>query len=290
MKTLISALLLSGAALSVSAQTPVAVPELKTLGDSISYHIGSTEASYSRSATSMKGGDAAASQLPALEKATEYVFALPEDVDYMNGLKRALEMRLMLADMKSQGLDVSPELFMKGYKNALNSPVKSTEEVSREAGFTQQLVTRAANELKARKEAELRAKAAVNEEAGAAYVAAQKKKDKKIKTTESGLSYKVLKGGKGDVPKGTDRVRINYTGKLIDGTVFDSSEENGPATFGVDRVIKGFSEGLRMMTPGSKYRFYIPADLGYGDEGAGDKILPGAMLIFDVELLEINPE
>lgn len=291
MKTLLSALFLAGAAaMSVSAQTSPSAPELKTLGDSISYHIGSTEASYSLTSATAKGEDAVASQIPTLEKATEYIFSLPQDNDYLNGLKRALEMRLMLDDMKSQGLDVSPELFLAGYRNALNSPAKTMDEVSKDATFTQQLVTRGANEVKARKEAELREKAAVNEEAGAAYVAALKKKDKKIKTTESGLSYKVLKGGKGALPTATDRVKLTYTGSLIDGTVFDSSDEHGPVTFGVNGVIKGFSEGLRMMTPGSKYRFFIPADLAYGDTGAGDKILPGATLIFDVELLEINPE
>ncbi len=291
MKTLLSALFLSGAAaMSVSAQTSPSVPELKTLGDSISYNIGSTEASYSLASATAKGEDAVASQIPTLEKATEYIFSLPQDADYLNGLKRALEMRLMLDDMHSQGLDVSPELFLTGYRNALHSSAKTMDEVRNDANFTQQLVTRAANEVKARKEAELRQKAAVNEEAGAAYVDALKKKDKKIKTTESGLSYKVLKGGKGALPTASDRVKLKYTGKLIDGTVFDSSDEHGPVTFGVNAVIKGFSEGLRMMTPGSIYRFFLPAELGYGDTGAGDKILPGATLIFDVELLEINHE
>ena len=107
-------------------------------------------------------------------------------------------------------------------------------------------------------------------------------------TTESGLQYEVIKMGKGKKPSATDRVKVHYHGTLIDGTVFDSSVERGePITFGLNQVIKGWTEGVQLMPVGSKFRFYIPQELGYGAQQAGN-IPPYSTLIFDVELLEIE--
>lgn len=112
-----------------------------------------------------------------------------------------------------------------------------------------------------------------------------------VMTTESGLQYEVLVEGEGAKPTATDQVRVHYHGTLIDGTVFDSSVENGePVVFGVNRVIPGWTEALQLMSVGSKYKIYIPADLGYGERGAGGDIGPNATLIFEVELLEIVTE
>lgn len=110
-----------------------------------------------------------------------------------------------------------------------------------------------------------------------------------VKVTASGLQYEVLAEGEGESPKAGDTVTVHYTGKLIDGTVFDSSVERGePATFGVTQVIPGWVEALQMMKPGAKWRLYIPSDLAYGPNGAGGVIGPNATLIFDVELLKVN--
>jgi FKBP-type peptidyl-prolyl cis-trans isomerase len=107
-------------------------------------------------------------------------------------------------------------------------------------------------------------------------------------TTESGLQYEMLSGGSGEKPSGTDTVRVNYEGALIDGTVFDSSYERGEAAeFPLDRVIPGWTEGIQLMEAGSSYRFYIPSALAYGGQGAGQVIPAYATLIFTVELLEI---
>jgi len=107
--------------------------------------------------------------------------------------------------------------------------------------------------------------------------------------TESGLQYKVLKPGEGLKPAATDQVTVHYRGTLIDGTEFDSSYSRGePITFGLNRVIRGWTEGLQLMAIGSKYEFYIPSDLAYGNRGAGAQIGPGATLIFQVELLDIK--
>lgn len=111
-----------------------------------------------------------------------------------------------------------------------------------------------------------------------------------VKITTSGLQYEVLEEGTGIQPKATDRVMVHYTGKLIDGTVFDSSVERGePATFGVTQVIPGWVEALQLMKEGAKWRLFIPSNLAYGPNGAGGAIGPNATLIFDVELIKVFP-
>jgi len=110
-----------------------------------------------------------------------------------------------------------------------------------------------------------------------------------VLSTPSGLQYLVLTQGNGTIhPRATDRVKVHYHGTLLDGTVFDSSvERNEPLTFGLNQVIKGWTEGVQLMVLGEKTRFFIPSNLGYGNSSAG-KIAPGSLLIFDVELLAIN--
>lgn len=121
---------------------------------------------------------------------------------------------------------------------------------------------------------------------------AENKKNPKIKTTASGLQYEVLKEGNATKPKATDIVSVNYEGKLIDGTVFDSTAQHGgqPAEFPLNQVIPGWTEGLQLMGEGAKYRFYVPSNLAYGEQGAPQGgIEPNSVLIFDVELLKVNP-
>lgn len=122
---------------------------------------------------------------------------------------------------------------------------------------------------------------------GQAFLEANAKKEGVI-TTASGLQYTVLKTGDGKRPQATDRVRCHYEGTLIDGTVFDSSYKRGePAVFGVNQVIQGWVEALQLMNEGSKWRLFIPYNLGYGAHGAGNSIPPYATLIFDVELIKV---
>lgn len=150
---------------------------------------------------------------------------------------------------------------------------------------------RIVNEYFAKLEAEMQAEAAkqgeVNRKNGEAFLTENAKRDG-IKVTESGLQYEVLESGKGDSPKASDNVEVHYSGKLIDGTVFDSSVERGvPASFGVTQVIPGWVEALQLMHEGDKWRLYIPSDLAYGPNGAGGVIGPNMTLIFDVELLRV---
>uniref|UniRef100_Q0HSN4 Peptidyl-prolyl cis-trans isomerase n=1 Tax=Shewanella sp. (strain MR-7) TaxID=60481 RepID=Q0HSN4_SHESR len=118
---------------------------------------------------------------------------------------------------------------------------------------------------------------------------AQNKNQEGVKTTASGLQYQVLQQGTGTVhPKASDTVTVHYHGTLIDGTVFDSSVERGePIAFPLNRVIKGWTEGVQLMVEGDKYRFFIPSELAYGNRSTG-KIGGGSVLIFDVELLKVN--
>lgn len=122
---------------------------------------------------------------------------------------------------------------------------------------------------------------------GAAFLAENGKREGVV-TTKSGLQYEVLTEGTGKSPKATDKVRCHYEGKLIDGSVFDSSYQRGePADFGLNQVITGWTEGVQLMKEGAKYRFYIPYLLGYGERGAGASIPPYSTLIFDVELIKV---
>lgn len=113
-------------------------------------------------------------------------------------------------------------------------------------------------------------------------------KEKDVVKTESGLAYKILSEGKGAMPKATDTVKVHYHGTLTDGTVFDSSKERGqPVTFPLNRVIKGWTEGVQKVKEGGKIKLVIPSELAYGDSGAPPKIPGGSTLVFEVELLEI---
>jgi FKBP-type peptidyl-prolyl cis-trans isomerase len=126
-----------------------------------------------------------------------------------------------------------------------------------------------------------------NKEDGEKFLTEMEARDGVI-ATGSGLLYEVVEEGAGDRPTATDNVTVHYTGKLMDGSVFDSSVERGePATFGLSQVIPGWTEGLQLMTPGSKYVFFIPQYLGYGENGAGADIPPYSSLIFEVELISV---
>ena len=186
-------------------------------------------------------------------------------------------------DFIRQGMDINPEVLIKGVQDALSGtePVMSAQEMR------QTLVDLNKKVLALQKEKEM-ALAETNSAEGKAFLDENGKKDS-IKTLPSGLQYEIIKGGTGAPPKVTDTVTVHYRGTLIDGTEFDSSyKRNAPATFRLDRVIKGWTEGLQLMQPGAKLLFFIPPDLAYGERGAGGTIGPNSTLIFEVELLAVE--
>ncbi|TZF90597.1 FKBP-type peptidyl-prolyl cis-trans isomerase [Cognatilysobacter lacus] len=144
--------------------------------------------------------------------------------------------------------------------------------------------------VKQKIEAQRAAQSGTNKATGEKFLAENKTK-KGVITTPSGLQYMVLRQGSGARPKPTDRVRVNYHGTLLDGTVFDSSYDRGgqPVEFMLNQVIPGWTEGVSMMPVGAKYRFWVPSELAYGEKGAGAQIGPNSTLVFDVELLAISP-
>jgi FKBP-type peptidyl-prolyl cis-trans isomerase FklB len=153
-----------------------------------------------------------------------------------------------------------------------------------------QILTEFQQELQ-QKQMEIQQKAAAeNMAAGKAFLDENAKKEG-IKVTETGLQYKEVEPGTGSKPSATDKVKVHYHGTLIDGTVFDSSIDRGePVVFAVNQVIPGWSEAIQLMSEGAKYQVFIPSELAYGANGAGQAIGPNAALIFDIELIKINPE
>jgi FKBP-type peptidyl-prolyl cis-trans isomerase len=180
---------------------------------------------------------------------------------------------------QQQGLTINPEILVSGIKDAFSGgKTQLTEQEVRDTLMALQ-------KDMVGKQSELGEK---NKKEGEAFLAENKKKPG-VKTMPNGLQYQVLAEGKGPKPKVTDTVKVNYKGTFISGTEFDSSDKHGPVTFALNHVIKGWTEGLQLMSVGSKYRLFVPSDLAYGPQGADSLIGPNATLIFDVELLGIEP-
>lgn len=185
--------------------------------------------------------------------------------------------------LKNDNVDLSPELFSTGFLHGLlDSGVVLSENELQKVIFAFQM----------KRQQEMMAKtagqAAPNRAAGEAFMANNRSAEG-VKETPSGLQYKVIKEGKGAKPGPQSKVKVDYKGTLLSGEVFDSSYERGePAVLGLNQVIPGWTEGLQLMSPGSKYILYIPAELGYGDNVDPNGPIPaGSTLIFEVELLEV---
>jgi FKBP-type peptidyl-prolyl cis-trans isomerase len=231
-------------------------------------------------ATGLRAGEEAAEGEPTVTLQTE-----ADRLSYALGLNIG-------SNMAQQKLNVDPEILAAGLKDGLenNEPLLSQAEFQQVMQNFEQRMRQQMQEERAAREAELEAAGAANRKQGAAFLAENKKKDD-VETTESGLQYKVLKAGDGPQVEAGDRVKVHYVGKTLDGEVFDSSYERGePAPIDLDQVIKGWKIGLQLMQVGDKYRLFIPSDLGYGEQGRPPVIPPSAVLIFDVEVLEVLPE
>ncbi len=184
---------------------------------------------------------------------------------------------LMASNVQSQGVDtLDLEVLAEGFKDAFLGD--SLQQDQQKSMMIVQSFMEKAYEMKAEKARE-----------GNAAFFAQNRTKAGVKETASGLQYEVVKSGNGKTPKPNDQVTVHYTGKLLDGSVFDSSVQSGkPATFGVSQVIPGWTEALQLMKEGDKFILYIPDELAYGERGAGGRIPPYSPLIFEVELIKVN--
>jgi FKBP-type peptidyl-prolyl cis-trans isomerase FklB len=199
-----------------------------------------------------------------------------EKVSYIIG-------RDMAQNLSRQGIELETDAFIQGLKEVLagEESVLNQEE-------TRQVMQQLQQQMAQRQQQQQQGNGEVNREEGASFLAENKKREG-VKALPSGLQYQVLKEGTGKSPSRQDRVTTHYHGTLIDGTVFDSSYERGqPATFPVSGVIAGWTEALQLMQEGAKWRLFIPSDLAYGSQGAGQDIGPNTTLIFDVELLSVH--
>jgi len=215
------------------------------------------------------GSAAAADKVPELKTETQ-------KLSYALGLDLG-------SYFKSLGEDFDLAVVQRGIEDAYNGkkPLMTAEEASQ---VQQQFASRQ-QEKQVKQVMEM---TALNREAAKKFLDENKGKEG-VKTTASGLQYKVVKQGKGATPSANDTVKVHYKGTLLDGTEFDSSyKRNQPAEFQVNQVIPGWTEALQLMNVGSIYELYLPPELAYGDRGAPPVIEPGSMLIFEVELLDVT--
>jgi FKBP-type peptidyl-prolyl cis-trans isomerase len=191
----------------------------------------------------------------------------------------------MGANLKKQDVPVDPAILSRGLKDALaGSKTLLTDEEAQAA------LSDVQNDLRKKQQEKMQQAGAANKKEGETFLAANKGKDGVV-SLPSGLQYKVLSEGTGPKPAAADTVVCNYKGTLINGTEFDSSSKHGgPATFSVGQVIKGWTEALQLMPVGSKWQLFVPSDLAYATRTAGPDIGPNSTLVFEVELLSIQPK
>jgi len=216
---------------------------------------------------------------PATKPRTQSVLTLKTQKDK---LSYALGMNLG-SNLHKEKVEVDPAIVLRGLKDALAAGKMLLTEDEARATLTQ-LQT----EVRSKQQEKMKVAGELNKKEGVEFLAANKSKEGVV-ILPSGLQYKILTEGTGPKPTASDTVVCNYRGTLISGAEFDSSYKRGqPASFPVNGVIKGWTEALQRMPVGSKWQLFVPAELGYGDRGAGADIGPGATLIFEVELLSIQ--
>jgi FKBP-type peptidyl-prolyl cis-trans isomerase FklB len=229
--------------------------------------------------TTMLAGTIAASSLAVVNVSAEPALDNPDQ-------KASYGMGLALGERMSNDLpDLETDQFIQGVRHGLSgeeSPRMSRDEI-------QTAIQQYQKKVQQKQMAKMDEMASENKKKGEAFL--EENADKEgVKTTDSGLQYKVLEEGDGPKPEKSDSVTVHYTGELLNGEVFDSSRERGePVTFQLSQVIKGWTEGLQLMSEGGRYKLYVPADMAYGP-GGNRSIGPNETLIFDVELMEVNPE
>ena len=222
---------------------------------------------------------ASTQQAPASESQNSSTLTSQKDkVSYALGMNLG-------SNLKRQSVEVDPKVLLQGLEDIMaGGKTQLTEDQARAT------LTELQTDLRKKMQEKMQQAGEANKKQGDEFLAANKGKEGVV-ALPSGLQYKVVTAGTGPKPASTDSVVCNYRGTLIDGTEFDSSYKRGqPATFPVNGVIKGWTEALQLMPVGSKWQLFVPSDLAYGPQGAGGNIGPNATLIFEVELLSIEPK
>ena len=200
---------------------------------------------------------------------------LDERFSYVMGMRIGTQMRMQNEELQSIDVDI----LVQALQDAFNE---------QELLLTDQEAQQVLTEFQQQMQAKADEASAANLKEGEEFLAANAEQEGVV-VLDSGLQYKVVEAGSGEKPAATDRVTVHYRGRLIDGTEFDSSySRNQPATFALNQVIPGWTEGVQLMAEGAKYEFYIPPDLAYGTNGSPPVIGPNSTLIFEVELIKAN--
>lgn len=208
------------------------------------------------------------------EKPTNNIVSTEDSVSYAIGNNIG-------SNLQDPSMKINFEMLIDGLRDKMKGTSKLTDDLVKSVleGFNQRMMKKKTDDQAA--------VSAKNKKEGEDFLKENKNKPGVV-TLPDGLQYKVIKEGTGDSPRDSSIVKVNYKGTLIDGREFDSSYKRGePAQFPLNQVIKGWTIGVQLMKVGAKYQFFIPSDLGYGDNGAGEMIQPGSTLIFEVELMEI---
>ena len=267
----------------ISIPSDTALVALNCKADSLNYAFGLVNGESLRQyyLSADTDGDKQEQLLSGIKAGLEYKGNLDPQIQAMaKNMGRSLQQMNEEGLMNNPALEVNYELIRQGLINGLLQQPFQMTTMEADMYLNQKM-----QELQAQ---QMEEQYGDNRTAGEQFLAENATKEN-IQVTESGLQYEVITMGKGEKPTATDRVTVHYHGTLIDGTVFDSSVERGePATFGLNQVIPGWTEGLQLMPVGSKFIFYLPYQLAYGDREAGDVIKPFSALIFEVELLSIE--
>ena len=262
------------------------------IGDSLSQAIGTMQGyQIGQSINNLDSAERAKINKDAILKGLKVtLFADTADQGYLSGLNMGLEFLGQIMQIENRSnIRLDRQKLYDAFAEALKSDSVSSESLAQQQMLLQGLFEQVRTEMdRFQTEKDMaRPEVKKNVEAGKAYIENAKKADPEIKTTPSGLAYKVVTKGSGKKVTATDRVKVKYTGKLVDGTVFDQSGDEA-ATFSPQGVIPGFREGLLMMQEGDKYVLYIPGDLAYGTQGIPGRIEPMSTLVFEVEVVGLE--
>lgn len=271
--------------------------EPKNYEDSLSYYMGKTQGAYfAKNVDQIPEPDKSKFDKESFLRGLKTILeADTAEVGYLYGVSVGLNMMNQLTMMSRSDVNVNRDMVYNQFAAAFKLDSVSETEMEELNTTLNALMNQAHQKMMAKQQEqqqaamkELQEKADKNKADGAAFVEKAKADDNTIKTTESGLSYKVEKEGTGAKAVDGDKVKVIYTGKLIDGTVFDTSDGQ-PVEFSPNQVIPGFAEGLKMMNKGAKYTLYIPGEIAYGMQGTPDgKIPPMSTLVFEVEVVDIT--